>query len=259
MPFNFGIFIFIELADGGNFAKFLKAKGLLEEKEAKLYYAQILCGINHMHSLGIAHRDIKLQVKIRLLIESICGHYILFILQNVLLAKNDKSISKDFTLLVADFGLSRIVHHDNDGDIQKNRTVCGTPIFMAPEILTRKVGLLHLTHRDCSLIIYFLQPYNAFLVDMWALGVTVFILMTLELPFDFKDMNKAIQNMLDRKWGFPKEKGKMKSSPSGDLKEMTTALLEPDPGKRLSMSAQITHKWCASEYKKAQGLANKKK
>ena len=95
----------MELADGGNFAKFVQKKGTLTEAECKLYYAQIVCGINHMHSLGIAHRDIKLQ--------------------NVLLAKNEKSISGDFTLLVADFGLSRIIHHDNAGDIQNNRTICG--------------------------------------------------------------------------------------------------------------------------------------
>ena len=100
------MYIFMELADGGNFAKFVQKKGTLTEAEAKLYYAQMVCGINHMHSLGIAHRDIKLQ--------------------NVLLAKNEKSISGDFTLLVADFGLSRIIHHDEAGGIQNNRTICGT-------------------------------------------------------------------------------------------------------------------------------------
>lgn len=50
------LYIFMELADGGNFAKFVQKKGTLTETECKLYFAQIACGINHMHSLGIAHR-----------------------------------------------------------------------------------------------------------------------------------------------------------------------------------------------------------
>lgn len=57
------IFIFMQLADGGNCAKFCQKKGAMTEEECKLYLAQMLCGINYMHSLGIAHRDIKLQVR----------------------------------------------------------------------------------------------------------------------------------------------------------------------------------------------------
>ena len=108
---------------------------------------------------------------------------------------------------------------------------------MAPEILTRK-------------------PYVAFLVDMWALGVTIFIMMTLELPFDFKDQNKAVKDMQERKWSWPKDK--MKAAPSADLKSLTSSLLEPEPSKRLTMAQLCTNKWMASEYKKAQSLANKK-
>ena len=191
---------------------------------------------------GIAHRDIKLQ--------------------NVLLVECKKSVSGDYTLLMADFGLSRIIHHDDSGNIANNRTICGTPLFMvsitwlcakwaqvflliinvsfftqAPEILNRK-------------------PYNAFLVDSWALGVTIFIMMSLELPFDFKDQNKAVKDMLERKWNWPKDK--MKAAPSADLKAITSGMLEPEPQKRLSMAQMCGHKWLADDFKKAQALANKK-
>lgn len=50
----------MELAAGGNLYKFIQKKGLPDESLAKKYFAQILCGINHMHGYGIAHRDIKL-------------------------------------------------------------------------------------------------------------------------------------------------------------------------------------------------------
>ena len=88
------------------------------------------------------------------------------------------------------------------------------------------------------------------------LGVTIFIMMTLELPFDFKDQNKAIKDMQERKWNWPKDK--MKAAPSADLKAATSSMLEPEPSKRLTMAQLCTHKWMASEYKKAQALANKK-
>lgn len=121
--------IFMELADGGNLAKFIakrfSGKGSdgtiisqLPEKDGKAYFAQIVCGIAHLHLLGIAHRDIKLQ--------------------NVLLSKCETSISGDYTLLISDFGLSRVVHHKSGGEVEKNKTFCGTPIHMAPELLVYK-------------------------------------------------------------------------------------------------------------------------
>ena len=211
------LYIFMELADGGDFSKFCQKKGAMTENDCKPYFAQIICGINHMHSLGIAHRDIKLQ--------------------NVLLVKNEKSISGDFTLLVSDFGLSRIMHHDSAGGIQMNRTICGTPIFMAPEILLRK-------------------PYSGFLVDVWALGITLYIMMTLQLPFNFRNKDQAIKDMVAKKWEWPTSK--MKAPPSNDLKNYLSGMLDPDPTKRLDMSGISNHKWETQQFKKAQVMANKK-
>lgn len=118
-----------------------------------------------------------------------------------------------------------------------NRTVCGTPLFMAPEILLRKA-------------------YNAFAVDVWALGVTLFIMMTLELPFDFRDQNKAVKDMVTRNWSWPS--GKMKASPSVDLKEYASGMMEPESGKRITMNQLCEHKWMSKEFGKAQAQANKK-
>ncbi|KAH7644366.1 hypothetical protein HUG17_6728 [Dermatophagoides farinae] len=84
------MYIFMALADGGNLYKFIRNRNtLITEEKCRLYFAQILCGINHMHSVGIAHRDIKPQ--------------------NVLLCSNRNSISGDYLLVVTDFGLSKVV------------------------------------------------------------------------------------------------------------------------------------------------------
>ena len=89
-----------------------------------------------------------------------------------------------------------------------------------------------------------------------ALGITVYVMMTMEVPYEFRDMAKALQDMLDRKWDWPSDK--MRAPPSEDLKTFTTSMLEPDVTKRTTMPGLIAHKWMAAEYKKAQALANKK-
>ena len=58
--------------------------------------------------------------------------------QNVLLAKCTTSISGDFTCLLADFGLSRLLHHEGAA-VALQKTVCGTPLFMSPELQQKKV------------------------------------------------------------------------------------------------------------------------
>ena len=138
---------------------------------------------------------------------------------------------------MADFGLSRIIHHDGGGGIVQNRTVCGTPLFMAPEILQRK-------------------PYDSFLVDVWALGITIYIMVTMEVPFDFSDMNKAINDMVTKNWTWPEDK--MKGKPSEDMKAITAAMLDPDPTKRMPLIEVTNNAWIATEFKRAQALANKK-
>ena len=212
------LYIFMELADGGDFGKFMNKTGPLTEPQAKLYFAQIICGINHMHSLGIAHRDIKPG--------------------NILLKKDTTSLTGDFLLLVTDFGLSRIQHHDNQGQIAMNRTVCGTPIFMAPEILLRK-------------------PYVAFGVDIWALGVTLYIMMTSHLPFDFRDRAKAVKDMVEKKWTFDEDV--MKSKPSKEYCSLMQRMIDPNPEQRITMQQLTKDKWLADSYNKAQKLANQLK
>lgn len=57
---NNHLYLFIKLANAGNFAKYVKEKGVLTEKEAGYFFSQILLGLDYMHSKSIAHRDMKL-------------------------------------------------------------------------------------------------------------------------------------------------------------------------------------------------------
>ena len=58
---NETLYIFMQLADAGSFGKLLEKGGVLDEKESQFYFAQMICGVNHMHACNIAHRDIKVR------------------------------------------------------------------------------------------------------------------------------------------------------------------------------------------------------
>ena len=63
-------------------------------------------------------------------------------------------------VLVSDYGLSRVVHQDEKGGPVMYTTQCGTPAYMAPEILAG-------------------SPYNCYLADVWSLGITLYAMLNL--------------------------------------------------------------------------------
>lgn len=98
--------------------------------DAKLVLKQIASSLNYIHSKDIAHRDLKLE--------------------NILYLKDGK-------VKVIDFGFA-IRSRD------KQRTFCGTPTYMAPEIIRR-------------------SPYNGLSVDVWAFGIMAYRMVTGTYPF----------------------------------------------------------------------------
>ena len=109
------VYIFMQLAEGGSLASYMSAKKTgLPEDMCRRMFAQMVCAVNHMHSKGIAHRDLKLA--------------------NVLL---DSSAN----CLVGDYGLSRVVRK-HDGEVIKMHNYAGTYLYMAPEILLARENSL---------------------------------------------------------------------------------------------------------------------
>lgn len=205
------MFIFMQLADGGNFSIFLKKYGPMLENKAKLYYAQMLCGVNHMHNMFIAHRDIKLQ--------------------NILLVTFPKSITGDYLVLIADFGVSHVM--ENQIDQYQNTTLCGTPAYMSPEILQKKA-------------------YSPFQADVYALGVVLFMLMTGVFPFNVRQLpNKILRDQIEKKWKWPAT-----VKPSNMCTQIIKNMLEPNPWTRIKLPELIHHEWIISEFKMAHDLSD---
>ena len=110
---------------------------------------QILSGIEYLHTRRITHRDLKLE--------------------NLLLAnKADLSSVK-----LADFGMAKAAFSPNE-DPNRMALVCGTPAYIAPEVVTGR------------------RYTNA--VDMWSAGVILFILLSGVVPFDDPDEH-AVRGM----------------------------------------------------------------
>lgn len=129
------VYIVLEYMAGGELNNLITSLIPLREDEVKALFYQIVLAVQYLHSQGITHRDLKPE--------------------NVLL----KAHKVDTTLKITDFGLSKIIHDEDD----LMKTICGTPCYVAPEILRGKV--------------YDQQ------VDIWSMGVILYYMLSQELPF----------------------------------------------------------------------------
>jgi serine kinase len=101
-----GIYIFMYLADRGCLQDFIEKNGVVSEQQAKLWFRQMACGLQYLHSNNIVHRDLKLE--------------------NILL-------SKHFNAKLSDFSFARFYPEHGSWNVL-SRTYCGTPGYTAPEI-----------------------------------------------------------------------------------------------------------------------------
>ncbi|CAG9326659.1 unnamed protein product [Blepharisma stoltei] len=170
------LYIFMEYVGGMSLHKYLKAmpNRKLNEDEGRRIFGQILSAVDYCHSLGIAHRDIKLE--------------------NILIDKYNN-------IKLIDFGFSTYVSSD-----KKNTVFCGTPSYMAPEIIARR-------------------GYQAASADIWALGVLLYVLLCGNYPFRGKTDQEVYKNILIGNYEAP-------SGVSYLAKSLIRKTLQSDPNKR---------------------------
>ena len=151
------LYMVMELATGGELFDRIIAKGSFTERDATHVIKMLLDGVKYLHSLGITHRDLKPEN----LLYYHPGH--------------------DSKILITDFGLSNVVK-GGDGSMC---TTCGTPEYIAPEILARK-------------------PYTC-QVDLWAVGVITYILLSGTMPFDDENRTRLYRLILKAKYSYSAE------------------------------------------------------
>lgn len=151
------VYMVMELATGGELFDRIIAKGSFTEKDATRVLNMVLEGVHYLHSLGITHRDLKPEN----LLYYHPGH--------------------DSKIMITDFGLSA----SRKGTDNYMRTTCGTPEYIAPEILARK-------------------PYTC-QVDLWAVGVVTYILLSGTMPFDDENRSRLFRLILKAKYSYAGE------------------------------------------------------
>ncbi|XP_044238391.1 serine/threonine-protein kinase H1 isoform X2 [Ursus arctos] len=159
------VYMVMELATGGELFDRIIAKGSFTERDATRVLQMVLDGVRYLHALGITHRDLK---------------------PENLLYYHPGTDSK---IIITDFGLASA---RKKGDDCLMKTTCGTPEYIAPEVLVRK-------------------PYTNS-VDMWALGVIAYILLSGTMPFEDDNRTRLYRQILRGKYSYSGESDLVKSA-----------------------------------------------
>ncbi|XP_061533030.1 calcium/calmodulin-dependent protein kinase 1Db isoform X1 [Phycodurus eques] len=178
---------------GGELFDRIVEKGFYTEMDASRLIRQVLDAVNYLHSMGIVHRDLKPE--------------------NLLyFSPHDES-----KIMISDFGLSKM---EGTGDVMA--TACGTPGYVAPEVLAQK-------------------PYSK-AVDCWSIGVIAYILLCGYPPFYDENDSKLFEQILKADYEFD---APYWDDISDSAKDFISRLMEKDPEKRFTCDQALEHPWIA--------------
>ncbi|XP_029161510.1 serine/threonine-protein kinase Chk2-like [Nylanderia fulva] len=189
------MYIILELMEGGELFDKIRSKNKLSESCAKLIFYQVILAVHYLHKQGITHRDLKPE--------------------NILLKDNsDTPLVK-----VSDFGLSKLV------DAQTMmKTFCGTPMYVAPEILAN-LGRGSYTSQ----------------VDVWSLGVILYACLSGIVPFNIHNTNITLEYQIKRgKYQFPSSRF---GNVSHDAIELIKRMMTVNPTERITVPEILLHPW----------------
>lgn len=185
------LYLVLEFAPGGELFDAIVNKGQYSEEDAAHLVKQILEAIKYVHDHGIAHRDLKPE--------------------NLLLGESTDG--KDF-VKIADFGLSK------DFGEEQLQTSCGTPDYVAPEVL---LG----------------EPYDMS-VDIWSIGVITYVLLCGFPPFYGEAQKELFENIMSGSYDFPDPEW---TEVSQEAKDFIRHILVVDPTKRYTAEECLADPW----------------
>jgi serine/threonine protein kinase len=194
------IFIVLELITGGELFDKIVSEGRFDENNARFYFRQLVDGVEYCHSRGVCHRDLKPE--------------------NLLL-------DEKMNLKISDFGLSALydappvegasADASGGGASQLLHTTCGTPNYVAPEVLADK-------------------GYDGRAADVWSIGVILYVLLAGFLPFDEPTMSALFRKIQKAEFSYP-------SWFSPEVKALLDKILVAQPEKRISLLEVKADPW----------------
>ncbi|KAI1082774.1 kinase-like protein [Whalleya microplaca] len=179
-------YLVLELCPNGSLMDMVKRRRGLTEPEVRFYSVQIAGAIKYMHAKGVIHRDLKMG--------------------NIFLDKN-------MNAKIGDFGLAALLVTGRDMQTIRRTTLCGTPNYIAPEILEKgRKGHDHM-------------------VDIWSLGIIMFAMLTSKPPFQSATTDEIYRRARNRDYEWPNPENKYISPEAKDIVAimLQDADLRPDP------------------------------
>lgn len=189
------VFLIMEYCNGGDLADYLQSKGTLSEDTIRMFLKQIAAAMKALHAMGVIHRDLKPQ--------------------NILLSYNvpkENLTPSMITLKIADFGFARFLE---DGVMAA--TLCGSPMYMAPEVIMS-------------------LQYDA-KVDLWSIGTIIFQCLTGSAPFNAQNP-QALKRIYEKNLVLIPD---IPSGTSPEMADLLTGLLKRNASERMSFEHFFAH------------------
>ncbi|GAB4825641.1 CBL-interacting serine/threonine-protein kinase 1 [Ancistrocladus abbreviatus] len=187
------IYMVLEYVNGGELFNRIAHKGKLPEAEGRRLFQQLIDGVSYCHDKGVYHRDLKLE--------------------NIL-------IDAKGNIKVSDFGLSALPQHFRDDGLL--HTTCGSPNYVAPEILANR-------------------GYDGATSDIWSCGVILYVILTGYLPFDDRNLAVLYQKIVKGETQIPKWL-------SPGAQNMIKRILDPNPATRITVAEIKADEWFRQGY-----------
>jgi len=192
------IYLVLELVTGGElFDKLVEEHPYhFTETRAAYYFRQLVSAVELCHELGVVHRDLKPE--------------------NLLLDEHDN-------LKVSDFGLSALYESNDGSTFSKScragllHTTCGTPNYVAPEVLKS-------------------DGYDGRKADIWSMGIILYVLVTGTLPFDEPKLPTLFEKIQRADFHFPRYL-------SNEISDLISSILVVDPKDRPGIADIKRHPW----------------
>jgi len=189
------LYIIMELVKDGDLFDYILDKEFVEEYEASFLMQRLLTSVAYLHNHGIVHRDLKPE--------------------NIMITRESDAEHTIKEIKLIDFGFSKFI---SSNDLIMD--ACGTPNYLAPEILKE-------------------SGYDK-KVDVFSLGVIMYFLLRGYLPFDASNVGEILKKtyiqdapMDDEHWD--------KISPEG--KDLLNKMLQKDPNERIELEEALKHPW----------------
>ncbi|XP_054712021.1 serine/threonine-protein kinase PLK1-like [Uloborus diversus] len=181
------VYIILENCSRKSLVHILKNRKYLTEPEVRYFMLQLAEGVRYTHSQGVIHRDLKL---------------------------GNMFLSEEMEVKIGDFGLA--THISNTEKCGRKFTVCGTPNYIAPEVLN--------------------MQGHSFAADVWAMGCIMYAMLVGQPPFETTTLNETYYRISTNKYTIP-------SSMSDAARHLVAKMLQLKPTDRPSLEEIIQHKF----------------